>query len=450
MFPARAPSGGLRAILSRVRPRAGDGGTHPIILAAKGARKMQRDSLMRRNDIREDQEPGEAARGFCRRCGSTHRLERSQRAESEAKGLMERIRAAGRLDFDAAVPDPRFAVERMYEQGGGKMLGVLLAASPSGVACGEGDGDDVVVIKAFSGQLYGEWTVQGWAPPLCGLTHDHPHYEKEHARIKARVDAAGEMKLAVEELEREMKVRTKRWDDDIKAAASRLREERKRRRATRAALRDAGDAAAEVVEEELAEESRRGKRELARLREGRSADVGDIEAALVTARREMKELRDEHRSMSQVLLGQIFDSYRLPNFREDGGFGHRHSEGRVAEAADDFSGGMSGATLQEAFVSDEHQEISNAEVNLPCGCGDCCAPKLLAEASRRGLVPLSIAEVWMGVPTAKEGYRKEGNFYGACRGRCRPILGHMLCGADKLRPRLIDPSADAIENVMLG
>ena len=146
--------------------------------------------------------------------------------------------------------------------------------------------------------------------------------------------------------------------------------------------------------------------------------------------------------MSHVLLGQIFDSYRLPNFREDGGFGHRHSEGRVAEAADDFSGGMSGATLQEAFVSDEHQEISNAVANLPCGCGDCCAPKLLAEASRRGLVPLSIAEVWMGVPTAKEGYRQEGSFYGACRGRCRPILGHMLCGADKLR--LIDPSADAI------
>ena len=40
------------------------------------------------------------------------------------------------------------------------------------------------------------------------------------------MDAAGEIKLAVEELEREIKVRTKRWDDDIKAAASRLREER--------------------------------------------------------------------------------------------------------------------------------------------------------------------------------------------------------------------------------
>ena len=40
---------------------------------------------------------------------------------------MARIRAAGRLDFDREVPDPRFGVETMYEPGGGKMLGVLLA-----------------------------------------------------------------------------------------------------------------------------------------------------------------------------------------------------------------------------------------------------------------------------------------------------------------------------------
>ena len=53
---------------------------------------MQRDSLLRRNDIMEDQEPGEAARGFCRQCGSTHRLERSQRAEYEANALHEPFR----------------------------------------------------------------------------------------------------------------------------------------------------------------------------------------------------------------------------------------------------------------------------------------------------------------------------------------------------------------------
>jgi hypothetical protein len=41
----------------------------------------------------------------------------------------------------------------------------------------------------------------------------------------------------------------------------------------------------------------------------------------------------------------------------------------------------------------------------------------------------------MGVPTPGEGDREEGEFYGACRGRCRPILGHMLCGADALAKR---------------
>ena len=50
-----------------------------------------------------------------------------RKAEAEARALMERIRAAGRLDFDNDVPDPRFGVEKMYEPGGGKMLGVLLA-----------------------------------------------------------------------------------------------------------------------------------------------------------------------------------------------------------------------------------------------------------------------------------------------------------------------------------
>ena len=45
----------------------------------------------------------------------------------------------------------------------------------------------------------------------------------------------------------------------------------------------------------------------------------------------------------------------------------------------------------------------------------------------------------MGVPTRAEGDREEGEFYGACRGRCRPILGHMLCGADEIQTRIGGP-----------
>ena len=126
-----------------------------------------------------------------------HGLERDAAAEAEARALMERIRAAGRLDFDNDVPDPRFGVEKMYEPGGGKMLGVLLAEravasetletrretnlssthrreTPGRSCDASSNAKQTVVLKAFSGQLYGEWRVKGWAPPLCALTHDAP------------------------------------------------------------------------------------------------------------------------------------------------------------------------------------------------------------------------------------------------------------------------------------
>lgn len=63
----------------------------------------------------------------------------------------------------------------------------------------------------------------------------------------------------------------------------------------------------------------------------------------------------------------------------------------------------------------------------PTGSGDCAAPKLLAHAHRLGLRPLALAEFWWGAASAT-GDRREGVFYAACRGKCLPILTHMLDG----------------------
>ncbi len=63
----------------------------------------------------------------------------------------------------------------------------------------------------------------------------------------------------------------------------------------------------------------------------------------------------------------------------------------------------------------------------PGGAGDCAAPKLLAEAYRRGLRPLALAEVWYGAPP-RSGDRRSGSLYPACHGKCGPILAHMLHG----------------------
>ena len=65
----------------------------------------------------------------------------------------------------------------------------------------------------------------------------------------------------------------------------------------------------------------------------------------------------------------------------------------------------------------------------PGGSGDCCAPKLLQYAYQHGLSPVAIAEFWYGASPKGE-IRHHGQFYPACRGKCLPILTHMLKGLD--------------------
>jgi tRNA pseudouridine32 synthase/23S rRNA pseudouridine746 synthase len=65
----------------------------------------------------------------------------------------------------------------------------------------------------------------------------------------------------------------------------------------------------------------------------------------------------------------------------------------------------------------------------PGGSGDCCAPKLLQYAYQHGLRPLAIAEFWYGTSPRGE-IRHHGQFYPACRGKCLPILTHMLKGLE--------------------
>ena len=65
----------------------------------------------------------------------------------------------------------------------------------------------------------------------------------------------------------------------------------------------------------------------------------------------------------------------------------------------------------------------------PGGTGDCCAPKLLQYAYRQGLRPVQMAEFWLGRSPRGE-VRHHGQFYPACRGKCKPVLTHMLQGLD--------------------
>ncbi|MCB0478481.1 MAG: RluA family pseudouridine synthase, partial [Crocinitomicaceae bacterium] len=76
----------------------------------------------------------------------------------------------------------------------------------------------------------------------------------------------------------------------------------------------------------------------------------------------------------------------------------------------------------------------------PAGAGECVAPKLFQYAYVHQLKPITFAEFWWGKSPASE-IRKHMHFYPSCRGKCEPILGHMLEGiAVDPNPMLENPA----------
>ena len=63
----------------------------------------------------------------------------------------------------------------------------------------------------------------------------------------------------------------------------------------------------------------------------------------------------------------------------------------------------------------------------PAGAGECAAPKLLQYAFLHDLTPITLAEFWWGQSPSGD-IKKHKHYYPACRGKCEPILHHMLQG----------------------
>ncbi|MBP5776241.1 MAG: RluA family pseudouridine synthase [Prevotella sp.] len=123
----------------------------------------------------------------------------------------------------------------------------------------------------------------------------------------------------------------------------------------------------------------------------------------------------DHKQMSQDLQLWLFHQYQFLNAR--------------GESKD----------LVEVW-QDYHcsPRIRNRYPLPPGGTGDCCAPKLLQYAYQHGLKPICMAEFWWG-ESPKSEIRHHGQFYPACRGKCKPVLTWMMQGLD------VDPNPEEVE-----
>jgi tRNA pseudouridine32 synthase/23S rRNA pseudouridine746 synthase len=279
---------------------------------------------------------------------------------------------AKRLDLDAP--------------SGGKMFGVLVAVGKDG---------RIGFLRAFSGMAGKTWELEGFAPPLFDLAKRDafwPAGERELAQIAARMTeidrSAQPLRAALAELTAQHEAASAELRDRHRANRQ-LRHESRAQLVAAKLVDDDQRAALHMLDQESRADTAEGRRHDAARRAGREQLASQLRA-----------LDDEYAALEHVraersrhYLHAIHDTYAISSAR-----GEQRS-------------------LRSLFAPDEP----------PGGAGDCAAPKLLGFAYRNALRPIALLEFWWGAPPVTGG-RSTGVDYPACRGKCGPILAHMLDG----------------------
>lgn len=274
-------------------------------------------------------------------------------------------------------------VELREELRRGKMLGVLVVRTAEG---------EVGFLSAFSGSIARRTTLDGFVPPIYDLDCEGGYFREEERAISAmkleieRLECSGERLRAIDIRDRA----TAEANDRLSIARAEYataRAERKARRLANPELKEQIDSESQHQKGEL----RRQERFLKDVVESSQQEVDRFD-------REINRLKEERANRSQTLQSRMFDSYRVVNGR---------GEWR---------------SLLSIFEERYHRLP-------PSGTGDCAAPKLLHYALTHNLTPLAVGEFWSGASPRGE-VRHDGVFYGACKGKCEPILNFVLQGID--------------------
>ena len=294
--------------------------------------------------------------------------------------------------------------------GRGKMFGVLVVRDADGALC---------YLAAYSGKLADSNHLPGFVPPVFDLLDPDGFYKageiKVHEltlRIEALRGSEGFQKASAA-----YTAARARRDLEVTAERKKVKVGKERRKALRTAARQLSENGFEELEEQLRAESISESYGLKDLRQALDNNLNYKKKILDEYNNQLDDLVNQRAAMSAALQEQIFDQYTF-----------------LDAAGTDRS---LGSIFRDTVFG-----------TPPAGAGECAAPKLLQFAYRHGLQPVALAEFWWGEAPVSA-IRKHGHFYPACRGKCEPILGHMLNGLPTdPNPLLDNPGADTTIDVV--
>lgn len=281
------------------------------------------------------------------------------------------------------------------EDGGeGKMFGVLVVECCEGTESGKPP--RLGFLAAYSGLLAGRNDWQWFVPPVFDAQQPDGHFKRTETHISA-INAEIESLRNSREYAKALET-MHRHDAEAAATIEFLRrtaaEKKAQRNARRAEPRPITAEEATAMEHE----SQHIKAELRRVRKRMEERHTADEAPVKAVEERINTLKKQRHDMSDALQQWLFSQYRMLNAR--------------GEERD----------LCDIFRDTVHH-------TPPAGAGDCCAPKLLQYAYSHGLHPVCMAEFWWG-GTPRTEIRRHLHYYPACRGKCLPILTHMMQGLD--------------------
>lgn len=266
----------------------------------------------------------------------------------------------------------------------GKMFGVLIVQTEHG---------ETGYLAAFSGILAGKNLHPFFVPPVYDLLQPQGFFKIEEENISSinRNIRQLENDKAYATLSAEL-ARTIQSAEDILATAKAQLKEAKTAREQRRKEKELNA----QEEAELIRESQFQKAEYKRLERSWKARITTLQTQTEDWERRISALKSERKTRSAALQQKLFEQFGMLNYR-----------GEVKN-------------LCEIFGQTVHK-------TPPAGAGECAAPKLLQQAYLHGWKPIAMAEFWWG-DSPKTEIRHHGHYYPACKGKCEPILQHMLQG----------------------
>ena len=293
--------------------------------------------------------------------------------------------------------------EWQEELASGKMFGVLIVQTDNGITNNEEN--QIGYLAAFSGNLAGKNLHPYFVPPVYDLLQPEGFFKIEEEQISA-------INIRIRELENsssylDSKEKWKIETEQAKAVLNQAKAELKMAKEAREIRRQSSPELSEEEQASLIRESQYQKAEYKRLEKEWKKRLEELEMEVRHFDIEIERLKTERKERSAALQRKLFEQFRMLN-----------AQGEVKDLY----------TIFEQTV----QKVP------PAGAGECALPKLLQYAYLHQLKPLAMAEFWWG-DSPKNEIRHHGYYYPSCKGKCEPILQHMLQGLEVDENPLLNP-----------